>query len=170
MIWEKVLLATSLLAVLYTWMGYPLALWLLRALSRKESCAPAHRPLTFSVVIAVHNEAAQMAAKLDDCLALDYPQESLEIVVVSDGSVDASGAACAIRRDLSREIAPHFGDDCVLPLDVCRLGFRVMQEPQAVVFDEMPHTIGGELHTRVRMTARSCAGTLSLPQLLNPLR
>ncbi len=45
-----------------------------------------------------------------------------------------------------------------------------MQEPAAGVYDTMPHTVEGELRSRVRMTARNWTGTLSRPALLNPLR
>jgi hypothetical protein len=34
----------------------------------------------------------------------------------------------------------------------------------------MPHSIEGELRTRIRMTARNWTGTLARPSLLNPLR
>src|SRR5206468_3058409 len=37
-----------------------------------------------------YNEAGQIAAKLDDCLALDYPSDRMELLVVSDGSTDAT--------------------------------------------------------------------------------
>ena len=82
----------------------------------------------------------------------------------------ASGAALAVRRDLFRPIIPRFGDDCVIPLDVRLQGFRVVQEPRALVFDQMPHTTEGELGARTRMTARNWTGTLNYRQLLNPMR
>jgi hypothetical protein len=66
MTWEEASLAGSAFAVLYTWVGYPLALWLLRGPSTKETL-PAASSLTFSIVIAAHDEGAQITAKLDDC-------------------------------------------------------------------------------------------------------
>jgi cellulose synthase/poly-beta-1,6-N-acetylglucosamine synthase-like glycosyltransferase len=82
----------------------------------------------------------------------------------------ATGTALAIRRDLFRPLSAFHGDDCVLPLDVRLQGFQVLQEPNAVVYDVMPNTIEGELHSRIRMTCRNWTGTLSRPALLNPLR
>jgi glycosyltransferase involved in cell wall biosynthesis len=41
-------------------------------------------------VIAAHNEGATIERKLADTLALDYPQDRLEVVVGSDGSTDAT--------------------------------------------------------------------------------
>jgi cellulose synthase/poly-beta-1,6-N-acetylglucosamine synthase-like glycosyltransferase len=82
----------------------------------------------------------------------------------------ASGSALAIRRNLFRPIPPQFGDDCTIPLDIRLQGFKVIQDAQAIVFDQMPHDIAGELRTRVRMTARNWNGILSRSGLLNPFR
>ncbi|MFN8476226.1 MAG: hypothetical protein U0074_00150 [Kouleothrix sp.] len=34
-----------------------------------------------SMIIAAHNEAANIAAKLDNVLAMDYPREQFEVIV-----------------------------------------------------------------------------------------
>ena len=41
-----------------------------------------------SLIIAVHNEEARIAEKIEDTLRIDYPQELLEIIVASDYSTD----------------------------------------------------------------------------------
>lgn len=81
-----------------------------------------------------------------------------------------SGQALLVRRELFRPLPPCYGDDCIMPLDVRAQGFRVIQEREANVFDTMPHSIEGELRTRIRMTARNWTGTLSRPAVLNPFR
>jgi len=43
-----------------------------------------------SLLISVYNEAAVINQKLDNALVLDYPEDRLEIIVVSDGSTDAT--------------------------------------------------------------------------------
>jgi hypothetical protein len=63
-----------------------------------------------------------------------------------------------------------YGDDCVLPLDVRLQGYRVIQEPRAIVFDAFPHSIDGELRARARMVARNWTGTLSRSAIFSPLR
>jgi GT2 family glycosyltransferase len=40
--------------------------------------------------MAAHNEAAAIGPRLDNLVALDYPVDRLEIIVASDGSVDAT--------------------------------------------------------------------------------
>lgn len=82
----------------------------------------------------------------------------------------ASGAALVIRREVFVPMEACYGDDCVLPLDVRLQGYRVIQEPRAIVCDTFPHSIDGELRARVRMVARNWTGTLSRPAVLNPLR
>jgi biofilm PGA synthesis N-glycosyltransferase PgaC len=43
-----------------------------------------------SVIIAAHNEQANLPAKLQNLRQLDYPSELLQIVIASDGSTDAT--------------------------------------------------------------------------------
>lgn len=45
---------------------------------------------TVSVVIAAHDEATCIAAKLGSVLGADYPPELLEVIVASDGSTDGT--------------------------------------------------------------------------------
>jgi hypothetical protein len=70
---------------------------------------------------------------------------------------------------LFRPIPLRFGDDCIVPLDVRLQGFKILQDPDALVSDEMPHSVEGELRARIRMTTRNWSGTLSRPGSLNPL-
>jgi biofilm PGA synthesis N-glycosyltransferase PgaC len=55
---------------------------------------------TVSVVMVVRNEAALLPEKLNNLLALDYPAESLQLVLVSDGSTDGTEA---ILREAARD-------------------------------------------------------------------
>lgn len=76
--------------LLYIYVGYPL---LLRALVWARGPRPVRRadiapPL--SLVISAHNEASVIGRKIENALALDYPRDALEIVVVSDASTDAT--------------------------------------------------------------------------------
>lgn len=81
-------------AVVYTYAGYPalMALW-----SRLRPWPVQRRPIQPSVAIIVvaHNEEGRIAAKLESCLAQDYPADRLRIVVATDGSQDGTGAIVA---------------------------------------------------------------------------
>jgi len=278
---ELTIFTAVALVVAYTWAGYTCILWALTRIIRRprtrQDCEQPH----ISIIVACYNEGARIASKLNDCLALQYPHQKLEILVASDGSTDAteqiaeefaardarirllrsggrtgksgvqnlaaaqargdillftdaetqtqpnlleqiaedfadpriglvapvvqfgrfddavsksqgfywrfelllrqfesdlgilataSGAALAVRRSVFRPIPAEYGDDCIIPLDVCLDGYRVLQDPRCIVSDEMPHSISGELRVRVRMTARNWSGILSRPALLNPFR
>jgi len=83
------------LFIAYTYIGYPLWLFL-RSRGKTSrmsppSAAAACRELPLaSIVIAAHNEAGNLPRKLKNLAELDYPAERYEIIVVSDGSTDAT--------------------------------------------------------------------------------
>ena len=79
--------ATGLLA--YTYVLFPL-LVLLRAALRPRPHRNGNITPAVTMVMAAHNEAATIGAKLENVLSLDYPADRLEIVVASDGSNDAT--------------------------------------------------------------------------------
>jgi cellulose synthase/poly-beta-1,6-N-acetylglucosamine synthase-like glycosyltransferase len=83
----KFLFWASAAAFVYAYAGYPVLVWLVswlrpRAVRRAE-CEPA-----VSVIITAYNEERDLASKLENTLALDYPKEKLEIIVASDCSSD----------------------------------------------------------------------------------
>jgi cellulose synthase/poly-beta-1,6-N-acetylglucosamine synthase-like glycosyltransferase len=72
---------------LYAFLGYPLVLVALSlAIRREVRKAPIH-PFV-SLLIPAYNEARTIARKIENSLALDYPRDRIEIVIVSDGSSD----------------------------------------------------------------------------------
>jgi glycosyltransferase involved in cell wall biosynthesis len=90
-----VVVCASLLA--YAQVGYALLLAVLAKLLWPRRGAPAGdrpAPPRVALVIAAHDEAAVIDAKVRNALALDWPRELLEVVVASDGSTDDT-VACA---------------------------------------------------------------------------
>jgi cellulose synthase/poly-beta-1,6-N-acetylglucosamine synthase-like glycosyltransferase len=86
----------SVAGLVHTHVTYPLTLRAL-ARSRDESGAdpppaPAAEadPPAVSLVIAAYDEEDVIEAKLANALSLDYPRGSLELIVASDGSADAT--------------------------------------------------------------------------------
>src|SRR3990172_3413985 len=77
--------------VLYTYLLFP-ALVFLRGLLGRRPYKPGEITPRLSLIIAAHNEANTIGAKLDNILSLDYPHERLEVVVASDGSTDNTEA------------------------------------------------------------------------------
>ena len=81
----------SALAVWYVYVGYPvlLACWArMRPRAAPRTARPDDPWPTVSIVIAARNEAAKLGARIENLLALDYPADLRQIIVVSDGSSD----------------------------------------------------------------------------------
>lgn len=90
-----------LLIASYSYFIYPLCLLFFRAVVARPytpvECLNAWPSV--SLIIAAHNEEKQITEKLDNALALDYPHERLEIIVVSDGSSDQTDDIVAAYAD-----------------------------------------------------------------------
>ncbi len=72
----------------YVYFAYPLVVTVLSGRGRHPVRQSAVEP-SVCLFITANDEAAVIAAKLTNALALDYPRRKLEILVASDGSVDA---------------------------------------------------------------------------------
>ena len=90
----------------YSYLGYPAWLWLRSrwsprpvrrssGQSSRESSDRSSATPAVTAVMVVRNEEAVIAHKLENLLTLDYPQEKLDVVVVSDGSSDRTPAILA---------------------------------------------------------------------------
>lgn len=66
---------------------------------------------TLTVVIAAHNEEADLPAKLTNVLSVDYPGDRLDVIVASDGSTDRTV-----------ELARAAAGDRAIVLDLPRAG------------------------------------------------
>jgi cellulose synthase/poly-beta-1,6-N-acetylglucosamine synthase-like glycosyltransferase len=91
--------------VFYAYAGYPALLWALsRVVGRRRPPPPEEGALpSVSLLVAAHNEEAEIDKRIRTALAMDYPREKLEIVIASDGSSDATAdivrsyADCGVR-------------------------------------------------------------------------
>lgn len=98
MITLKLLFWSSLLLIVWTYLGYYLALLLASRWSCRKAGKAAFSP-EVSLVITAYNEAGNIGRKIENCLALSYPRSKLEIIVVSDGSTDETEAICRSYRE-----------------------------------------------------------------------
>ena len=90
---------TAAFLVVHTYLLYPALLWLLTLWKR-----PAQRPAlgewpTVTLVLVVYDEIAVIREKIENTLALDYPRDRLEVIVVSDCSHDGTDEAVAEYAD-----------------------------------------------------------------------
>lgn len=81
---------TCLALVVFAYVGYPVALWVLARCFGKRPTPPARSAQLprVSLLIAAHNEEAEIEARIQSALRMDYPKDLLEIVIASDGSSD----------------------------------------------------------------------------------
>jgi len=80
--------------VVYVLLLYPLLVAALARWRPKAVHRAASQPRV-SVILAVHNGERWLERKLDSILAIDYPRERMEVIVVSDGSTDTTGDIAA---------------------------------------------------------------------------
>ena len=88
----KAIFWSSLGALAWTHVAYPLAVGLAARLrARPVANDPLYEP-DVTVVVAAYNEESVIARRLENLLALDYPADKVEIVVASDASSDGTDA------------------------------------------------------------------------------
>lgn len=77
----------------FTYAGYPAWAWLWARMRprpvRKGTALP-----SVTAILSVHDAERMVEAKLENLLALDYPEDALDIIVACDGCTDGTEAAC----------------------------------------------------------------------------
>ncbi len=90
----------SFVVLAYTFVGYPCLIFFLgRFLPKKRGTQVSQTLPTLTVVLAAYNEEQRIAARLQNLFASEYPQDKINVVVVSDASTDSTV-----------EIIKNFGD------------------------------------------------------------
>ena len=88
---EGIIFWLSLALAAYVYVGYPVLVWVLSRFApapvRQQGICP-----SITLIIPAHNEERWIRQKLENTLALDYPQDRFEVVVASDGSNDRTAA------------------------------------------------------------------------------
>jgi len=86
-----IVLGLSLILALYTYIGYPALLWVLGHFHPKRLVTddPPQWPMV-SITVPVYNEEAQVRDLIESLLAIDYPPDQLQILLVSDASSDGT--------------------------------------------------------------------------------
>jgi cellulose synthase/poly-beta-1,6-N-acetylglucosamine synthase-like glycosyltransferase len=94
----------AVVAILYTYAFYPVLLSVVSALRGRPVRQAAFTP-SVTIIIAAYDEERDLAAKLENTLALDYPKSHVQILVASDCSQDQTDEIA--RRYASRGVELH---------------------------------------------------------------
>ena len=80
----------SAAVLFYVYVGYPALLLVVAAFapSRRQPLLADERLPFLSVLIAAYNEEASIGKKIKETLALDYPANRMEVLILSDASTD----------------------------------------------------------------------------------
>jgi cellulose synthase/poly-beta-1,6-N-acetylglucosamine synthase-like glycosyltransferase len=136
--------------IVYPYLIYPALLVLLNRLTgRRLPSAPASRLPSVSIVLPVHNEARLIAPKIANLLALDYPPDAMQIIVVGDGCTDDSlerAAAAGAGRVVTTNVTPRSGKAAALNAGLAHArneivvftDAAIMLEPQSLKY-LVPH-------------------------------
>ncbi|MFW6148171.1 MAG: glycosyltransferase family 2 protein [Thermodesulfobacteriota bacterium] len=83
----KLLFFLSLFMLFYVYLGYPALIALLSLIKNRRVEKNPFEPIV-SILISAYNEQDAIETTLKNKLDLDYPNEKLEVIVISDGSTD----------------------------------------------------------------------------------
>lgn len=83
----KAIFWTSLVLALYVYFLYPVTASILASVLKRRVKRNPMEPVV-TIVIAAFNEEAHIGATIENKLKLDYPEDRVEIIVISDGSTD----------------------------------------------------------------------------------
>jgi cellulose synthase/poly-beta-1,6-N-acetylglucosamine synthase-like glycosyltransferase len=97
------LFGLSAFGLIYTYIGYPFIMQLLSVMRPKPIVKQGITP-SVSLIISAHNEERVIRDKIENSLALDYPGDKLQIIVVSDCSVDKTDKIVAQYADRGVEL------------------------------------------------------------------
>ncbi|MET0391841.1 MAG: glycosyltransferase family 2 protein [Chitinophagaceae bacterium] len=91
----KIIFWISLFIIFYTFLGYGIVLFGMVRLRRllkgkRKIAAPGEHTPSLTLIIAAYNEADIIDEKIHNTLALHYPADRLKIIIVADGSDDAT--------------------------------------------------------------------------------
>jgi cellulose synthase/poly-beta-1,6-N-acetylglucosamine synthase-like glycosyltransferase len=162
-----VLLAVASAVVFYFLIGYPILLAISRRAAPPVCKDPAFQP-TLSVLVAVHNGAEFLQRKLESLLALDYPAHLREILVISDGSTDATQtiASSFANRGVRLLCVPRGGKAAALNAGLAQASGEIL------FFTDVRQTL--ETHALSHLAANFADPTVGAVtgelRLLNPAR
>ena len=117
-----ILFWTSIFMIFYVYIGYPISVFLLSFIIGKRVKKEEWEPFV-TIIIAAFNESEHIQKTIQNKLDLDYPNDKMEIIVVSDGSNDGTDELVAEFKEANVHLIrqePRAGKTSALNLAVPR--------------------------------------------------
>lgn len=143
MIIAEIVFWSAGLLFLYVFVGYPVLVWVLGRIVHKGRVGDGTYHPTVTLIISAYNEAPVIREKILNSLALVYPRNKLDLLVISDGSTDGTDAivqeyeaeGITLKRMITRggktvglnTVAPHVGSEVIVFSDA-----NAMYHPNAI--------------------------------------
>jgi cellulose synthase/poly-beta-1,6-N-acetylglucosamine synthase-like glycosyltransferase len=89
---------SSLFTLFFVYFGYPLVIFVISGLKAREVSRGTCKPRV-TILISAYNEEKHIRATIENKLSLDYPGDSIEIIVISDGSEDQTDEIVSTFQD-----------------------------------------------------------------------
>jgi len=132
----------SLAIILYTYLGYGLIVWIWASFSKQgeeRSGNKSYEP-EVTLIVPAYNEAAILDAKVQNCLALEYPTAKLQLLFITDGTTDNSNAILANYPSVRHLYVPDRGG-------------KTMAENRAMRYVNTPYVIFTDCNTLLNKEA-----------------
>jgi poly-beta-1,6-N-acetyl-D-glucosamine synthase len=91
--WLEIVFWVLVAGVVFTYAGYGILVWIwtrLRTRKPRRRLADSDPLPKIALIIPAYNESSILRDKMQNSLALDYPERCLQIILVTDGSADDS--------------------------------------------------------------------------------
>ncbi len=88
----EILFWLSFALVLYIYVGYYALIWIISRFYPEQLYGEVTDYPPVSVIFSAYNEEKVLKERIKNCLALDYPEDKLEILIGSDGSTDKTNS------------------------------------------------------------------------------
>ena len=93
--------------VIYSYVIYPMILITADQLFPSKLFLRSEDQPNVSIVIAAYNEEKVIERRIQNCLALDYPRDKLEVIIASDGSSDKTDEIVEQFKDQGVKLLGH---------------------------------------------------------------
>lgn len=139
--------------VVYTYVGYGLVLYTLVKVRRvlgigQRVLPPAGQATQVTVVIPAYNEIDWLPAKLQNCLAQDYPAERLHFLFVVEGSTDGSAEWLEAQKETVPNLSVLSGTKRLGKIEAMNNAMQLVRTP-LVIFTDANTTLNEEAVSRL---------------------